>query len=250
MPLGILNPFCRLPQGRAAPEQASTPAPSKARKAAPGQAHAGLVPVDGDMPADNSPAAQACRLIHAPGARGQHREQAARVLLVAYEPRMRGWALRWQWQAEDGEDLLQETVFRYLTDVPADCVCPAAFFHTVQRRIATDMHRRRQAQCRIPEGLLVAAGSADEVEAPVEKVQARAEGSDPVEVALRRQLIQMAHDAANAAAGRGAEVMLMFAEGLSNEEIAAALGCSTGAARDRVYRVRKHLRALFNHSVK
>ena len=155
----------------------------------------------------------------------------------------------WLAAYEDVEEMLSDTVHRFVAQVPQDCACPEAYFHKIFFRVALDQLRRNRAQCRIPAALLEPIGSPGE-DSPDAHLAAPAASSDPLEILMQREKPRhVLHLVRTASKGR-AEVAQLFAKGHTHAEIAATLGISNGAVRDRLICLRKMLRASFKDDVK
>ena len=155
------------------------------------------------------------------------REHSARVYRLAY--RLTG-------NTHDAEDLTQEVFVRVFRSL--DSYTPGTFegwLHRITTNLFLDMARRRQR--------IRFEGLADETES-------RLGGSEPTpaEAFDDRHLDGDIHAALKALAPEyRAAVILCDIEGLSYEEIAAALGIKLGTVRSRIHRGRAQLRAALEH---
>jgi RNA polymerase sigma-70 factor (ECF subfamily) len=155
------------------------------------------------------------------------RDHSARVYRLAY--RLTG-------NSHDAEDLTQEVFVRVFRSLPT--YTPGTFegwLHRITTNLFLDMARRRQ-RIRF-EGL-------------GEETEARLGGAEPTPA----QAFDDRHlDSDIQAALKGlapeyrAAVILCDIEGLSYEEIAAALGIKLGTVRSRIHRGRAQLRAALEH---
>jgi RNA polymerase sigma factor (sigma-70 family) len=155
------------------------------------------------------------------------REHSARVYRLAY--RLTG-------NTYDAEDLTQEVFVRVFRSLPT--YTPGTFegwLHRITTNLFLDMARRRQR--------IRFEGLGDETES-------RLGGTEPTPA----QAFDDAHldsdiqDALRALAPEyRAAVILCDIEGLSYEEIAAALGIKLGTVRSRIHRGRAQLRAALEH---
>jgi RNA polymerase sigma factor (sigma-70 family) len=155
------------------------------------------------------------------------RDHSARVYRLAY--RLTG-------NTHDAEDLTQEVFVRVFRSLPS--YTPGTFegwLHRITTNLFLDMARRRQ-RIRF-EGL-------------GEETESRLGGAEPTPA----QAFDDRHlDSDIQAALKGlapeyrAAVILCDIEGLSYEEIAAALGIKLGTVRSRIHRGRAQLRAALEH---
>lgn len=127
--------------------------------------------------------------------------------------------------AEDAASEVFATAWRRIEDVPEDIELP--WLYGVARRILSRQFRSRSRLRR----LVTRVGSLNLPPVP-----------DPETEIVQRLEYQLVHEALNRLRDPDREILLLAAwEGLSNAEIAAAVGCSTTAAAQRLHRARERL---------
>jgi RNA polymerase sigma factor (sigma-70 family) len=155
------------------------------------------------------------------------REHSARVYRLAY--RLTG-------NTHDAEDLTQEVFVRVFRSLSG--YTPGTFegwLHRITTNLFLDMARRRQRIRFEGLGDETAARFGDGVRSPADAFDDRHLDSD-IQAALKALAPEYR-----------AAVILCDIEGLSYEEIAAALGIKLGTVRSRIHRGRAQLRAALEH---
>jgi RNA polymerase sigma-70 factor (ECF subfamily) len=155
-------------------------------------------------------------------------DEGIRRLAAELGPGLRAFALRLCGSREDADDLYVRTLEAAVAHI-AEQRGPG--FGAWLRAICLNLHRsdlRRRDQP-VPAGALHEA-LADEAPSPLEATIARAD-AETVRAALLR-LPERCRDA----------VLLRYWEGLSHQEIAAALGVAEGTAKSILFRAREQLR--------
>lgn len=227
-PQASRHPLCQ-PPAPLPPQPACPPADAKA---------AGAPGLEASV-ATASPLEQLFRLHHSPCTRSDEREAAARVVMQRHGPAMRdSYARRWRCSPEDVEDCLQDTMLRFLFHTRADCRQPEAMFHRIFiHRLVDNRRRRADPRWQSLDALLDEPGGTEPVSLELL--------SDPYQALLLKETSRYLHGALRASSPGRAQVLALLLQGASNDEIAARLCLTPGAARERVHRVRLLVRAIF-----
>jgi DNA-directed RNA polymerase specialized sigma24 family protein len=188
---------------------------------------------------DDSPLSRLHRLRFDPTADPQDRERAAREVMEVYGSAMRAsYARRWRCSLEDVEDCVQSTLLIFLTRTPRDCRVPEAWFHRIFIHLLINEHRRRsRSAVRSLDAML---------EDPSTTGPVSLDGlSDPYQALLLKQVQGYLLRALGASSPGRAQVLALLCSGADNEDVARTLRLSSGAARDRIFRVRNTVRGIF-----
>jgi RNA polymerase sigma-70 factor (ECF subfamily) len=146
------------------------------------------------------------------------------TLYRRYAPAVYRFALGLSGDPATAEDLVSETFFRVLTRAPVIRTQTAlAYLLTIARNAFLHGRRHRRRETPLPEVL----------PDPSPGLPMQLDGRERLEAVL--------HVLGQLPEGERAALLLRLDQGLSYEEIAAALGISTGAAKVRVHRARLKL---------
>jgi RNA polymerase sigma-70 factor (ECF subfamily) len=165
-------------------------------------------------------------------------EQAYRQLIERYQPRIYSLAVRMVGQAQDAEDVTQETFVRMFRAIDRyDPARPfAAWLFTIASRLCIDHIRRRRSR---PISLVQReTGSQDEHLIEVEDT-----GLKPDEIVSRAEEEQRAHTLVDSLPPHyRIVVMLRHQQDLSYEEISQVLHLPLGTVKARIHRARALLK--------
>lgn len=172
--------------------------------------------------------------------------RAFELLVRKYRPRLIALATRYTHDASDAEDVVQEALVkahRGLSDFRGECA-----FYTWLYRITINS-ARNVLQSRVRERACICSGGID-----FEQLREGAISSQDLETPEELTLTEDIRATVNAALQSLPEVhrtaiMLRELEGMSYEQIAAAMGTPVGTVRSRVFRARelidRELRQVF-----
>lgn len=197
--------------------------------------------------AQDNPARRAHAALHRAGAGERERRDAARLLLESYGGRFAGtMRRRLGLPPQDVEEILSDTVHLFITRSPVQCREPEHWLYKVFLRSAISRLRFDHAQRRDPGLPFEPIGSAGDG-GPIDLLAADPQRSDPVQILQQRERRAIVMDLVTQVArhsDKRASVMLLAIKGYDRKNIAAALGMSTGAVGDMIYRVHQFVHEL------
>jgi RNA polymerase sigma-70 factor (ECF subfamily) len=148
------------------------------------------------------------------------------AMLVATLPRLRVQALALTRNRADADDLVQAAIGNALAarhSFAADTNFGAWMFRILRNRFLSDMRRRRET-CDVEDA------------PPAAFARAGAQEDSLALRELRRHMARLPAD-------QRAALVMVSVQGMSYEEVAAAMNCPVGTAKCRVFRARKQLQA-------
>lgn len=161
-------------------------------------------------------------------------------IVARWQDRIYGAVYRMTGDAEDARDVAQETFLRAwasLRTFEGDAAFGTWLYSIALNQVRTEMRRRAAQKRGSPVSLDAPAGDSDHGPDPASPAAA------PEDVACAREDVALLRRAVAALDEDSREVIVLREyQGLSYEEIAAAVGIPVGTVRSRLFRAREELR--------